>query len=119
MVEGYGEGENPVIDKSEFVMSLFEQLDRGGLGPQEKSIVDRCTSLVYEDYRAGAEPPTLVTLRDKLLAQPEPEAGCGLLRYGSALVPFVNRFPRDTELYRLMTTKPGGVSPAPPAAVRT
>ena len=35
------------------------------------------------------------------------EAGCGLLRYGSALVPFVNRFPRDTELYRLMTTKPG------------
>lgn len=30
MVEGYGEGENPVIDKSEFVMSLFEQLDRGG-----------------------------------------------------------------------------------------
>lgn len=35
------------------------------------------------------------------------EAGCGLLRYGSALVPFVNRFPRDTELYRLMTTKLG------------
>ena len=35
------------------------------------------------------------------------EAGCGLLRYGSALVPFVNRFTRDTELYRLMTTKPG------------
>ena len=35
------------------------------------------------------------------------EAGCGLLRYGSALVPFVNRFPKDTELYRLMTTKPG------------
>lgn len=35
------------------------------------------------------------------------EAGCGLLHYGSALVPFVNRFPRDTELCRLMTTKPG------------
>ena len=35
------------------------------------------------------------------------DAGCGLLRYGSALVPFVNRFPKDTELYRLMTTKPG------------
>ena len=27
--------------------------------------------------------------------------------YGSALVPFVNRFPRDTKLYALMTTKPG------------
>ena len=35
------------------------------------------------------------------------DAGCGLLRYGSALVPFVNRFPKDTKLYRLMTTKPG------------
>lgn len=33
-------------------------------------------------------------------------AGCGLLRYGGALVPFRNQFPRDTELYRLMTTKP-------------
>ena len=34
-------------------------------------------------------------------------AGCGLIRYGSALVPFVNRFPRNTKLYALMTTKPG------------
>ena len=31
-------------------------------------------------------------------------AGCGLIKYGSALVPFVNRFPSNTELYRLMTT---------------
>ena len=35
------------------------------------------------------------------------EAGCGLMRYGSALVPFVNRFPVNTELYKLITTKPG------------
>ena len=35
------------------------------------------------------------------------EAGCGLLRYGGAIVPFANHFPRGTELYRLMTTKPG------------
>ncbi|WP_322203335.1 VirB4-like conjugal transfer ATPase, CD1110 family [Acutalibacter intestini] len=34
-------------------------------------------------------------------------AGCGLIKYGSALVPFVNRFPSNTELYRLMTTRPG------------
>ncbi len=34
------------------------------------------------------------------------EAGCGLMRYGSALVPFVNRFPANTELYKLITTKP-------------
>ena len=35
------------------------------------------------------------------------DAGCGLIKYGSALVPFINRFPKDTELYRLMTTRPG------------
>ena len=35
------------------------------------------------------------------------DAGCGLIKYGSALVPFINRFPRDTKLYALMTTRPG------------
>ena len=35
------------------------------------------------------------------------EAGSGLIRYGGSLVPFVSRFPRDTKLYQLMTTKPG------------
>ena len=35
------------------------------------------------------------------------DAGCGLIKYGSALVPFANRFPHNTELYRLMTTRPG------------
>ena len=35
------------------------------------------------------------------------DAGCGLIRYGRALVPFINRFPKDTELYKLMTTRPG------------
>ena len=74
MVEGYGDGGNPVIDKSEFVLSLFEQLDRKGLGAQEKSIIDRCTAAVYADYQTGGEMPTLITLRDKLLAQSEPEA---------------------------------------------
>ena len=35
------------------------------------------------------------------------DAGCGLIKYGRALVPFINRFPKDTQLYKLMTTKPG------------
>ncbi len=35
------------------------------------------------------------------------EAGSGLLRYGNALVPFINKFPADTELYKLITTRPG------------
>ena len=33
-------------------------------------------------------------------------AGNGLAKVGSSLVPFLNPFPKDTELYRLMTTKP-------------
>ena len=32
--------------------------------------------------------------------------GEGLLFYGSVILPFIDRFPKDTELYRIMTTKP-------------
>lgn len=74
MVEGYSDGGNPVADKSEFVLSLFEQLDAGGLGAQERSIIDRCTALVYADARKGKGSPTLIDLRDRLLDQPEAEA---------------------------------------------
>lgn len=74
MTQGYGEGKNPVIDKSEFILSLFEQLDKNGLGPKEKSIIDRCVALVYEDYQNGGRLPTLCVLREKLLEQPEKEA---------------------------------------------
>lgn len=74
MVDGYGDGRNPVIDKSEFVLSLFEQLDSKGISAKEKSIIDRCTDAVYEDYKNGGSVPTLCTLREKLLEQSEREA---------------------------------------------
>ncbi|BAL00075.1 hypothetical protein OBV_28760 [Oscillibacter valericigenes Sjm18-20] len=32
--------------------------------------------------------------------------GEGLLFYGNVILPFVDHFPKDTELYRIMTTKP-------------
>ena len=32
--------------------------------------------------------------------------GEGLLFYGNTIIPFVDNFPRDTELYQIMTTKP-------------
>ena len=38
--------------------------------------------------------------------------GEGLLFYGNIILPFVDRFPKDTELYRVMTTKPNEVSGA-------
>ena len=34
------------------------------------------------------------------------QAGNGLMRIGSAIVPFINQFPRDSKLYALMTTRP-------------
>ena len=40
------------------------------------------------------------------------EAGEGLIFYGNVVLPFVDRFPKDTELYRVMTTKPEEVEGA-------
>lgn len=74
MVDGYGDGINPVVDKSEFILSLFEQLYKKGLGPKQKSIIDRCTALVYDDYNKTGVVPTLMTLRKKLQEQKEKEA---------------------------------------------
>jgi type IV secretory pathway VirB4 component len=267
MVEGYGEN-NPIVEKSQFIMSLVEQIDKNGVGPQHKSIIDRCTALVYQEaggnrhcadplyparkaagtaggkgqerlplslelFTTGSldifghgsnvdldkrvvvfnihdlgeqlKPTGLLVITDTMLnrvtlnwkrgkrthvfidefhvvfeneysgnffnsawrqfrkrnAYPtaitqnveylldsvqastmlsnsefivmlnqaasdreklarllnisneqmsyvtNADAGCGLIKYGSALVPFVNRFPKDTQLYKLMTTKPG------------
>lgn len=73
MVEGYGDN-NPVVVKSEFIMSLIEQIDKKGVGPQHKSIIDRCITNVYRNAAGTGTIPTLCTLRDMLLEQPEPEA---------------------------------------------
>ena len=38
------------------------------------------------------------------------ESGEGLLFYGNVILPFVDHFPKDTRLYKVMTTKPEEVS---------
>ena len=73
MVEGYGE-QNPIVEKSQFVMSLIEQIDKRGVGPQHKSIIDRCTALVYPEAENAGRVATLCDLRQKLLEQPEDKA---------------------------------------------
>ncbi len=74
----YGDGANPVILKSEFILSLCEQLiGSGNLGPKQKSIIDRCTASVYRIFQQGnyqGIPPTLQDFREELLKQPEDEA---------------------------------------------
>jgi hypothetical protein len=74
----YGDGANPVILKSEFILSLCEHLMGGqSLGAKEKSIIDRCTARVYRSYQQGnyqGVAPTLHDFREELLKQPEEEA---------------------------------------------
>lgn len=78
MSKDYGDGANPVILKSEFVLSLCEQLIGGhNLGAKQKSLIDRCTASVYRTYLQSNYRDKLPTLQDfhaELLKQLEPEA---------------------------------------------
>jgi len=78
MSKDYGDGANPVILKSEFVLSLCEQLIGGqNLGAKQKSLIDRCTASVYRKYMQSNfkdNPPTLQDFHAELLKQNEPEA---------------------------------------------
>lgn len=73
MESGYGEG-SPVACKSQFITSLLKQVDLDGVGPHEKSIIDRCVKQIYSEMKQSNTVATLSTVRDKLLEQPEPEA---------------------------------------------
>ena len=74
----YGDGANPVVLKSEFLLSICEQLIGGkNLGAKQKSIIDRCTANVYRKYQQdgySGNPPTLKMFRKELLKQEEIEA---------------------------------------------
>ena len=78
MNSDYGDGEDPLILKSEFILSLCEQLiGNYSLGAKEKSLIDRCTKNVYRNYRKRGykgKVPTLKDFRAELLKQEEPEA---------------------------------------------
>ena len=78
MEQGYGDGENPIVLKSEFLLSLCEQLvGSGKLSAKEKSIIDRCTAQCYREYIRGGYQGSVPTLQDfyaELLRQPEAEA---------------------------------------------
>ena len=77
MNKNYEDDKNPIATKSEFIMSLCEQLIGGTVGPKDKSIIDRCCRNVYANYiKSGYKitPPTLKDFREELLNQPETEA---------------------------------------------
>ena len=75
----YSDDENPITLKSDFILSLCDLIIGGkeGLSPIEKTIIDRCTRLVYRDYLQDPRPenmPILGDLYDLLRKQSEPEA---------------------------------------------
>ena len=74
----YADGTNPIILKSDFILSLFEQIaGRENIYSGQKSIIDRCLSEIYTEYIRNnyrGDVPTLVDLADSLKRQPEPEA---------------------------------------------
>lgn len=78
MTAGYSDEGNPVALKSEFVLSLCEQLmGAEKMQAKEKSIIDRCMAYVYKEYIKGGytgQPPTLREFHAELLRQSEPEA---------------------------------------------
>lgn len=74
----YGDVENPIILKSEFILSLCEMaVGTGVLSAKEKSLIDRCIAATYKGYvQRGytGNPPTLQHFHQELLKQTEPEA---------------------------------------------
>ena len=66
----------PIVAKSEFILSLCEQVINT-ITPNQKAIIDRCSNLVYKYYEQGnyeGTPPTLDDFRNLLLQQEEKDA---------------------------------------------
>ena len=62
----YSDEENPLSLKSDFILSLCELIVGGkdGLKPVEKTIIDRCVRMVYQDYLNDPKPENMPILGD-------------------------------------------------------
>lgn len=87
----YSDDDNPLGFKSDFILSLCELImgSRNGIEAEEKSVIDRCLSLVYQKYFENPTPenmPVLGDLYDCLRKQEEVQAQ----RIATALEIYVN-----------------------------
>ena len=87
----YADDDDPLSLKSDFILSLCELVVGGknGLEPVEKTIIDRCVRLVYQDYLSDPVPekmPILEDLYNLLRKQEEAESQ----RLATALEIYVN-----------------------------
>lgn len=62
----YGEGENPVSFKSDFIINLMELIAGGkaGLTPRQKTIVDKCVRIIYRPFLENPIPDNIPILED-------------------------------------------------------
>lgn len=61
----YGDGDAPLKDKANFIMSMLELVVGGsGLTAEEKSVIDRCLPKIYEKYFNEPEPKNMPILQD-------------------------------------------------------
>lgn len=75
----YSDEDDPLLLKSEFILSLCECIIGGntGLSAKEKTIIDRCVKKTYAEYLQEFDTdkmPTLLDFQHKLESQPEEEA---------------------------------------------
>ncbi|MCM1059843.1 MAG: ATP-binding protein [Eubacterium sp.] len=78
MSQNYSDDENPLVMKSDFILSFFECLvGKQGLTAKERGIIDRCLTITYAKYMQdfnSEKIPTLIDFYEVLKSQPEKEA---------------------------------------------
>ncbi len=101
---GYGDRHNPIVAKTEFVLSFFEALlekDSQKLSAGDKSIIDRCLGILYEEYLKSnymIQPPTLVDLYHLLKQQTDSGAERLALTLESNATGSLNMFAHQTNV---------------------
>lgn len=74
----YGDGDAPLKDKANFIMSMLELVVGGsGLTAEEKSVIDRCLPKIYQRYFDDPRPENMPILQDLYNALQNQEEGVG------------------------------------------
>ena len=91
---------------------IFQNLDQALDNEVARSMISNSEFLVLLNQAASdrTKLAELLHISDTQLSYvTDSEAGRGLLKMGGSLVPFINDIPKDTQLYKLMSTRPGEV----------
>ena len=91
---------------------IFQNLDQALDNEVARSMISNSEFLVLLNQAASdrTKLAELLHISDTQLSYvTDSEAGRGLLKMGGSLVPFINDISKDTQLYKLMSTRPGEV----------